>query len=53
MNISIHDEQAQLQQTVSPPTDHFQKSQDGGLSELLLAYSCITNHSEAASPSLL
>jgi len=32
-------------------TDHFQKSksQDGGLPELLLAYSCLTNHSEAAS----
>jgi len=31
-------------------TDHFQKSQsqDGGLSELLLACSCVTNHSEAA-----
>jgi len=31
--------------------DHFQKSksQDGGLPELLLAYSCLTNHSEAAS----
>ena len=30
-------------------TDHFQKSQsqDGGLAELLLAYSCLTNHSEA------
>jgi len=25
MNISIHDAQSQLQQTVSPPTDHFQK----------------------------
>ena len=32
-------------------TDHFHKSQwqDGGLPELLLAYSCLTNHSEAAS----
>jgi len=30
-------------------TDHFQKlqSQDGGLPKLLLAYSCLTNHSEA------
>ena len=36
-------------------TDHFQKSQsqDGGLPELLLAYSCLTNHSEAASLSLV
>ena len=32
-------------------TDHFQKSQtqDSGLPELLLANSCLTNHSEAAS----
>ena len=31
--------------------DHFQKSQsqDGGLPKLLLAYSCLTNHREAAS----
>ena len=32
-------------------TDHWQKgsAQDGGLPELLLAQSCLTNHSEAAS----
>jgi len=30
---------------------HFQmsQSQNGGMPELLLAYSCLTNHSEAAS----
>ena len=35
--------------------DHFQKSQsqDGGLPKLLLAYSCLTNYGEAASPWLV
>ena len=46
----IHDVQSQLQQIASPPTiSKKSQSQDGGLSALLLAYSCLTNHSEAAS----
>ena len=33
-------------------TDHWQKvaSQDGGLSELIVARSCLTNHSKASRP---
>jgi len=39
----------QTAQKALPPTGQKSQSQDGGLPELLLAYSCLTNHSEAAS----